>query len=80
MHVSHCRGDLVSIQRLGYEFVEDCSKHGIIYAEARFCPHILIPDDIIAEQKSLVSQYAICYFFYESLIYFDCSGRVNPIQ
>ncbi|XP_021944160.1 adenosine deaminase [Folsomia candida] len=47
------KGDLVSIQRLGYEFVEDCSKHGIIYAEARFCPHILIPDDIIAEQKSL---------------------------
>jgi len=45
------RGDLKSCERLAYEFVEDCSVAGILYAEARFCPHILVPDDVIAREQ-----------------------------
>lgn len=40
------RADLKALERMAYEAVEDSAKSGIIYFEARFCPHILIPDDI----------------------------------
>jgi hypothetical protein len=46
-----CRGDLLALERMAYEFVDDCATQGILYAEARFCPHIVIPDDVVARQK-----------------------------
>lgn len=49
----------MALERLGYEFVEDCAKQGMIYAEARFCPHILIPDEVLEEQKALVRKLKI---------------------
>jgi len=40
------KGDLKAIERVAYEFAEDASLSGILYSEARFCPHIIIPDDV----------------------------------
>jgi len=42
-------GDLDAIERMSYEFCEYQSKEGVIYAEPRYCPHLLIPhilDDV----------------------------------
>eukprot|EP00088_Acartia_fossae_P062146 TRINITY_DN7486_c0_g1_i1.p1 TRINITY_DN7486_c0_g1~~TRINITY_DN7486_c0_g1_i1.p1 ORF type:complete len:364 (-),score=82.82 TRINITY_DN7486_c0_g1_i1:340-1431(-) len=50
-------GDVVAMERVALEFCEDISEHGVLYVEARFCPHLLVhpdggedsatPDDII---------------------------------
>lgn len=40
------RGNLKSIERVAYEFVEDQALLGIAYTEARFCPHLWIPDAV----------------------------------
>ncbi|KAK7085682.1 hypothetical protein SK128_010084 [Halocaridina rubra] len=40
-------GDLAVIERFSYEFVEDLASDSVAYCEARFCPHLLLP------QKSL---------------------------
>ncbi|XP_035207554.1 adenosine deaminase-like [Stegodyphus dumicola] len=34
-------GDVDAIERMAYEFCEDASKEGILYAEARYAPHEL---------------------------------------
>lgn len=36
-------GDLDAIERMSYEFCEYQSKQGVVYAEPRYCPHLLIP-------------------------------------
>uniref|UniRef100_A0A8C1L7Y4 Adenosine deaminase n=1 Tax=Cyprinus carpio TaxID=7962 RepID=A0A8C1L7Y4_CYPCA len=36
-----CRGDREAIKRIAYEFVETKAKEGVIYAEARYSPHLL---------------------------------------
>ena len=38
------RGDLKAIERIAFEFVEDQAKECVAYCEARFCPHILVPN------------------------------------
>ncbi|ODN00939.1 Adenosine deaminase [Orchesella cincta] len=40
------KGDLKALERVAYEFVEDSASAGIAYSEARFCPHLCIPDDV----------------------------------
>jgi adenosine deaminase len=35
------RGCPKAIDRIAYEFCEDCSKHNIKYVETRYCPHLL---------------------------------------
>ncbi|XP_064652287.1 adenosine deaminase-like isoform X2 [Lineus longissimus] len=34
-------GDPEAIQRIAYEFCEDCSHQGLLYVEARYSPHLL---------------------------------------
>lgn len=40
----YCRGDLTVIERIAYEFVEDQSRESVAYCEARFSPHLLLPN------------------------------------
>lgn len=42
--ISETRGDLEAIERISYEFCETQAEDGVIYAEARYCPHLLLPD------------------------------------
>ena len=39
-----------AIERMSYEFCEYQAKEGVIYAEARYCPHLLMPH-IIGDSK-----------------------------
>ncbi|KAG7165091.1 Adenosine deaminase-like 1 [Homarus americanus] len=39
------KGDLAVIERIAHEFVEDQAKEYVAYCEARFCPHLLLPND-----------------------------------
>ncbi|CAG7832828.1 unnamed protein product [Allacma fusca] len=41
--------DLKALERSAYEAVEDAANAGVIYFEARFCPHILIPLEVRSE-------------------------------
>lgn len=45
-------GDLSAIERIAYEFCEDKARNGVIYVEARYCPHFLVaeggPSDVEA--------------------------------
>jgi adenosine deaminase len=45
------RGDLIALERLAYEFVEDSSRQGIAYFEARYCPHLLFPENMDGESS-----------------------------
>lgn len=36
------RDDPVAFKRIALEFVEDASKNGALYVEARYCPHLLL--------------------------------------
>jgi adenosine deaminase len=36
------RGDLVAIKRISVEFCEDVANNGVLYVEARFCPHLML--------------------------------------
>lgn len=38
------RGDLEAIERMAFEFCEYQAADGVIYAEARYCPHLLLPE------------------------------------
>ncbi|ROL46892.1 Adenosine deaminase [Anabarilius grahami] len=41
-HFMHAiAGDREAIKRIAYEFVETKAKEGVIYVEARYCPHLL---------------------------------------
>lgn len=56
-----CRGDREAIKRIAYEFVETKAKEGVIYAEARYSPHLLANkgvDPLPWNQKPYV--YHIC--------------------
>lgn len=60
---SICRGDREAIKRIAYEFVETKAKEGVIYVEARYCPHLLANkgvDPLEWNQKPYV--YHICCF------------------
>lgn len=35
-------GDIHAVERCAWEFCEDIASNGILYVEARFCPHLLI--------------------------------------
>jgi len=35
-------GDVVAIERIAREYCEDAANNGILYVEARFCPHLLL--------------------------------------
>lgn len=43
-----------AIERMSYEFCEYQAKEGVIYAEARYCPFLLIPN--IFNQANFLSQ------------------------
>lgn len=59
MHLIYVpRGDLKALERIAYEFVEDSANSGIIYSEARFCPHLVIPDDVVERQKLQVTRHS----------------------
>lgn len=69
---SICRGDREAIKRIAYEFVETKAKEGVIYVEARYCPHLLANkgvDPLEWDQKPYV--YHICCFI-ACIVY--CSG------
>jgi len=38
-------GDIVAMERVAYEFCEDIYSQGLLYVEARFCPHLLVHND-----------------------------------
>jgi len=38
------QGDLKAIKRISKEFCEDCYNNGILYVEARFCPHLMLSE------------------------------------
>jgi len=40
------QGDLDAIKRITVEFCEDAFNNGILYVEARFCPHLMLSDKI----------------------------------
>ena len=40
------RGDLLAIKRISLEFCEDAFNNGILYVEARFCPHLMLSDKV----------------------------------
>jgi len=35
-------GDLAAVERIAVEFCEDAAYNGLLYVEARFCPHLLL--------------------------------------
>ena len=39
------RGDLQAIKRISVEFSEDLARNGVLYAEPRFCPHLMLSED-----------------------------------
>lgn len=47
-------GDLEVIERMAYEFCEMQAQEGVIYAEARYCPFLLMPDSF--NQADFISQ------------------------
>ena len=52
------RGDADAIERISYEFCEDLANSGVLYCEARYCPHLLANcgvDDIPCSEKHNVS-------------------------
>jgi len=49
-------GDLEAIERMSYEFCEYQSKEGVIYAEPRYCPHLLIPHILDEPQIDFLGQ------------------------
>ena len=40
------RGDLQAIKRIALEFSEDLARNGVVYAEPRFCPHLMLSEDV----------------------------------
>nr|CAD7573941.1 unnamed protein product [Timema californicum] len=46
-------GDLDSIERVAYEFCEDEARNGVIYVEARYSPHFLLPSDVPKTYEAL---------------------------
>lgn len=40
-----------ALERISYEFVEDCANSGVVYSEARYCPHLIIEDSVLNRQK-----------------------------
>ena len=40
-----CRGDLEAIKRISIEFCEDVANNGVLYVEARFCPHLMLDEE-----------------------------------
>jgi len=44
------QGDLEAIERVAFEFCEDKASEGVVYAEARYAPHLLISDSIKPHQ------------------------------
>jgi len=45
-------GDLAAVERIAVEFCEDAAYNGLLYVEARFCPHLLMGgggDDVTAD-------------------------------
>lgn len=52
------KGDADAIERISYEFCEDLANSGVLYCEARYCPHLLANcgvDDIPCSEKHNVS-------------------------
>ena len=41
--LQNIRGDLEAIERIAYEFCETQFNDGVIYVEARYCPHLFMP-------------------------------------
>ena len=39
------RGDLAAIRRISIEFCEDVANNGVLYVEARFCPHLMLDEE-----------------------------------
>ena len=38
------RGDLKAIKRIAIEFCQDVVANGVLYVEARFCPHLMLSE------------------------------------
>ena len=38
------RGDLKAIKRIAIEFCQDVAANGVLYVEARFCPHLMLSE------------------------------------
>lgn len=49
-------GDLQVIERIAYEFVEDQSKQSVAYCEARFCPHLLVPQKVEEDESEVTAE------------------------
>jgi adenosine deaminase len=45
-------GDPVAMERVALEFCEDAANNGLIYVEARFCPHLIISSDSPREDEA----------------------------
>ena len=56
------RGDLGAIKRITVEFCEDAVNNGILYVEARFCPHLMLSDKIPEVTAKDVVQTVLCGF------------------
>lgn len=44
LYFSQFRGDLNAIEQMAYEFCEQKAANNVVYAEARYCPHLLMPN------------------------------------
>ena len=42
-------GDTAAVERIAQEFCEDAAHNGLLYVEARFCPHLLLSTDESSE-------------------------------
>ena len=40
------RGDLKAIRRIAIEFCQDVVANGVLYVEARFCPHLMLSESV----------------------------------
>ncbi|CAL4124229.1 unnamed protein product, partial [Meganyctiphanes norvegica] len=49
-------GDLVVMERIAYEFVEDQAKQSVAYCEARFCPHLLVPQKVEEVENDVTAE------------------------
>ena len=78
------RGDLQAIKRISVEFSEDLARNGVLYAEPRFCPHLMLSEDApevkakhvvqtvlegLREGEQLFGVKVICYYYLNSNIF-----------
>lgn len=69
------QGDLSAIKRISVEFCEDAAENGIMYVEARFCPHLMLSEKV-PEVKARDVVKTVLEGFAEGEVKYNVKARV----